>query len=77
MKRRNRLKEVVNNDVKAQDDFVNHGDKRESLAEKEETKRLIVDLPAKMHHKLKGTAFMEGLTIKQYIMILIEDSFED
>ncbi len=51
------------------------GHKQEQKAEK--TKRLVVDLPEQKHRKLKAAASLEGLSIKQYINILLDDALDD
>ena len=51
------------------------GNKQEQKSEK--TKRLVVDLPELKHRKLKAAASLEGLTIKQYINILLDDALDD
>ncbi len=51
------------------------GNKQEQTVEK--TKRLVVDLPEHKHRKLKSVASLEGLTIKQYINILLDDALDD
>ncbi len=45
--------------------------------EVEKTQRLVVDLPVQKHRKLKAAASLEGLTIKQYINILLDDALDD
>jgi len=40
-------------------------------------KRLVVDLPEFKHRRLKAAASIEGLTIKQYINILLDDALDN
>lgn len=44
----------------------------EAIAE-EKIKRLIVEVPESLHHKVKLRAYAKHMTMKQYIISLLED----
>ncbi len=60
------------------DSFVNQGDfkgirSRNHLVKKEKMKRIVVDLPERQHIEIKIFATRHGLSIKQLVMIALED----
>lgn len=74
------LQAVKKDNQDALDSFVNNGDRQESkitTPKKEKTKRIVVDLPESKHIEVKIFASKLGISIKQLVMIALEDAMND
>lgn len=43
--------------------------------QKQKTKRLTLDIPAKLHQRIKGKAVMEGVTMVDMLRDLLEETY--